>query len=225
MSRKILISLFATVLLVMAMFHSGITLGSGGGHGAPKKVERKVENTDITKVTIKGKPASATGEKENSETEAKAEEKDDKEPLAVTPEALQELQARRDSLEKREKELDDRSRALDIQEKLLQEKLRRMEELNQKMAERLESYKNQNDGKVKKLVTMLETMRPQAAASYLESVDPYLAVEVLTRIDVTKAAKVMNLVDKKRSARLTELYAGYRDEIADDKNKKEVEKQ
>lgn len=143
------------------------------------------------------------------------------EPLAVTPEALQEFQARRETLDRREKELADKERALDVQDKLLQEKLRRMEELNKKMADRLELYKGEHEGKIKKLVTMVETMKPAAAAPYLETVEPFLAVEVLTRIDVTRAAKIMNLVDKKKSARLTELYAGYRDNADDDKQKKE----
>jgi flagellar motility protein MotE (MotC chaperone) len=165
-------------------------------------------------------PAIAEKSEEKKETLAEAKAEGPKNsanevPLAVTPAAIQEFQTRRDALDAREKDLQDRTNALEIQEKLLQEKLRRMDELNKKMAERLENYRDLHEGKIKKLVTLIETMRPAAAAPYLETVEPFLAVEVLTRIDVNRAAKIMNLVDKKKSAHLTELYAGYRD-VGDD---------
>ena len=88
-----------------------------------------------------------------------------------------------------------------------------MEELNQKMAEKLDTFKKDHDSRVGKLVTMVETMKPQAAASYIEQLDPDLAVEILARINVTRAAKILNLVEKTKSARLTELYTGYRQSI------------
>jgi flagellar motility protein MotE (MotC chaperone) len=134
-------------------------------------------------------------------------------PVALTMEAIQELEERKRSLDARERQLNERAKALEIQEKVLKEKLQRMEDLNKKMAERLENFKRDHEERVMKLVAVVETMRPQAAAEYVENLDPELAVEILARIQVPRAARILNPVDRKRSARLTELYAGYRDRV------------
>jgi flagellar motility protein MotE (MotC chaperone) len=136
-------------------------------------------------------------------------------PIALTAEAIQELETRKNSLDAREKELAEKAKALEVQEKVILEKLKKMEELNKRMADRLDGYKKEHDQKITKLVTVVENMRPQAAAEYVENLDPDLAVEILSRIQIPKAAKIMNLVDKRKSARLTELYTGYRNSITD----------
>jgi flagellar motility protein MotE (MotC chaperone) len=134
-------------------------------------------------------------------------------PIALTMEAIEELDQRKKALDARERQLEERAKSLEIQEKLLKEKLHRMEELNKKMADRLDTFQKDHDGKITKLVTVVETMKPQAAAEYVENLDADLAVAILAKIQVAKAAKIMNLVDKKKSARLTEMYTGYRDSI------------
>lgn len=146
-------------------------------------------------------------------------------PIAVTAEALQEFENRKKELDAREKELADRSKSLDMQEKILQEKLRKMEELNKKMADRLEVYKKEHEERITKMVSMVEAMKPQAAAEYVENLDPNLAVELLARLETKRAAKILNLADKKKTARLSELYTGYRDSIQDDTQKKSQEDQ
>jgi flagellar motility protein MotE (MotC chaperone) len=134
-------------------------------------------------------------------------------PIALTVEALQEIEERKTSLDLREKQLSERARDLEIQEKLLKEKLKKMEDLNKKMAERLDSFKKDHEQRITKLVNVVEGMKPEAAARYVEALDPDLAVEILARIKEQKASKILNLVDKKMSARLTELYTGYRESI------------
>lgn len=136
-------------------------------------------------------------------------------PVALTMEAIQELEARKKQLDSRERDLEERAKALEIQEKVIKEKLRRMEELNKKMAEKLDLFKKEHEEKVTKLVTVVETMRPQAAADYISNLDADLAVEILARIQIPKAAKILNLVDKKVGAKLTEMYTGYRQSMQD----------
>ena len=136
-------------------------------------------------------------------------------PIALTVEAIQELEDRKEALDARERVLTEKAKALEIQEKVLKEKLKRMEELHGKMAERLDGFQKEHEGKVTKLVAVVEGMKPAAAAEYVENLDPELAVEILARMNVTKASKLLNLVDKKKSARLTELYTGYRDKVSE----------
>jgi flagellar motility protein MotE (MotC chaperone) len=136
-------------------------------------------------------------------------------PIALTVEAIQDLETRKQALDERELALSERSKALDLQEKLLKEKLQRMDQLKAKITERLDGFKKEHEEKIGKLVAMVEGMRPQAAAEYLESLDPELAVEVIERIQVAKVSKIMNLLDKKKGAKLSELYTGYRTAMAD----------
>ncbi len=143
--------------------------------------------------------------------------KEKSEPLAISSDAIQEMDKRKVALDAREREIDEKARALDVQEKILREKLKKMEELNQKMAERLDAYKKEHEERVTKIVNVVESMKPQSAAEYVENLDPNLAVELLSRLQVTKAAKILNLVDKKKGARLSELYTGYRDTILEEK--------
>jgi len=91
------------------------------------------------------------------------------------------------------------------------EAIQEMEDLNRKMAERLDGFKKDHEGRIGKLVTVVEGMKPEAAARYVEALDPDLAVEILARIKEAKASKILNLVDKKMGAKLTELYTGYRE--------------
>ena len=165
------------------------------------------------------------GEKESKAPAASEPAAKTSTPIALTVEAIQELERRKAELDARDRELAERSKALEIQEKLLKEKMAKMEELRQKMSERLDTFKKEHEGKIAKLVTMVEAMKPQSAAEYVENLDADLAVEILGRIQVTRAAKIMNLVDKKKGARLSELYAGYLENISKDlqtKPEKEV---
>lgn len=132
-------------------------------------------------------------------------------PLALSAEAIQELEDRKVALDLRERQLNERAHDLELQEKLLKEKLQKMEDLNRKMAERLDGFKKDHEGRIARLVTVVEGMKPDAAARYVEALDPELAVEILARIKEAKASKILNLVDKKMGAKLTELYTGYRE--------------
>lgn len=154
--------------------------------------------------------------------EAKPAPKKSSGPLALSAEAIQELEDRKVALDTREKQLNERAHDLEIQEKLLKEKLQKMEELNRKMAERLDGFKKDHEGRIGKLVTVVEGMKPDAAARYVEALDPELAVEILARIKEVKASKILNLVDKKMGAKLTELYTGYRENMDDAQPAKEA---
>ena len=139
-------------------------------------------------------------------------------PIALTIEAIQEIDARKAAQDQRERDLEERTRSLDTQEKLLKEKLKKIEELNHRMADKLDAFKKQFEDRVTKLVTVVEGMKPQSAAEYLENLDPQLAVEILARIQIPKASKILNLLDKKKSAKLTELYTGFHDSARDSKD-------
>ena len=157
----------------------------------------------------------AAGVKKAADAAAKAPAKKAAPPLALSADAIQELEDRKTALDLREKQLNERAHDLELQEKLLREKLKKMEELNKKMAERLDVFKKDHEGRIGKLVTVVEGMKPDAAARYVEQLDPELAVEILARIKEQKASKILNLVDKKHGARLTELYTGYRESMED----------
>ncbi len=133
--------------------------------------------------------------------------------LALSVEAINELEAKQRQLDEREKALAEQAEAIIVQEKILKEKMRRIDDISKKMAERLDGFKSRSQEKIFKLVSIIEEMKSDAAARFFEFVDPNLAVEVLTRIDVKRASKILNKLDKERSARLSELYTGYRSKL------------
>lgn len=175
-----------------------------------------VRAEETTKPAEAAKPAEgADAVKKAAEEAAKAPAKKSAAPLALSADAIQELEERKTALDQREKQLSERAHDLELQEKLLRDKLKKMEDLNRKMADRLDVFKKDHEERVEKLKTVVEGMKPDAAARYMEALDPELAVEILARINVTKASKILNLVDKKMGARLTELYTGYRESVDD----------
>ncbi len=161
--------------------------------------------------------------KESSEDKGRAPTMSKKSTaLALSAEAISELESKQRQLEEREKALDERSEAISVQERILQEKMRRIDKISKKMAERLDQFKARSQEKITKLVSVVEGMKPDAAAKFFESVDPNLAVEVLTRIDTKRASKILNKVDKDRSARLSELYTGYRSKLSDPTSNRQI---
>ena len=182
------------------------------GTAADSKENQKTKDGKEAKEETK---AGAEDVKKAVEQAGKNGKKSASTPLALTPEAIQELEQRKAALDLKEKQLAERARDLELQEKLLKEKLKRMEELNRKMAERLDGFKKEHETKINKLVVVVEGMKPEAAARYVEQLDPDLAVEILARMKEQKASKILNLVDKKLGARLTELYTGFRESVED----------
>ena len=198
-------------IFVIAILFSWLSMNSIAAEEQPKA------NADA-KEAEKGpkagrKPASEQGDAEDTVKKEDVARKPNFKALPLSEIGLLELEARNRQLEDKARKLDERQRAIEVQERILGNKMKRIEEISEKMAERLETFKKVSQGKIKKLVTVIESMKADAAARYFESVDPHLAVEVLTRIDVKRAAKILNKVDKDRSARLTELYTGYRSTV------------
>lgn len=185
--------------------------GADSSKSPPAKTETAGAAGEETKAEHKGGATEAVEADPQGSKKSSSVKHAPPTPIAITMEAVKELEARKKNLDARELSLNERAKALDIQEKILREKLQRLEELSRKVAEKLDGYKAKHEEKVAKLVTVVEGMKPQSAAEYVENLEPDLAVEILTRINVQRAPKIMNLLDKKKGARLTELYAGYRD--------------
>jgi len=120
-----------------------------------------------------------------------------------------ELEEKRASLETRAHELDEREARMKDHEKELDKKLKDLEQLRAVVSGDLDEQRKSSEDRVKKLVTVFETMTPKSSASVFETLDDWLAVEVLKRMDTVKVAKVMNIMDKTRSARLSEMLTGY----------------
>ncbi|MCO5144514.1 MAG: hypothetical protein M9962_15665 [Oligoflexia bacterium] len=167
---------------------------------------------------VSGIAISASDEKEKPVVSvAKKQEKPKSvTPVALTLEAIQELEDRKKELDAREQRVAEKENELKLQEKIIQEKLKKIEELQSAISNKLDGFKTEHEGKITKLVSVVETMKPQAAAEYLENLDPELAVEILAKIQIAKAAKILNLVDKKKGAKLSELYTGYSSGIKKD---------
>ncbi len=119
------------------------------------------------------------------------------------------IQEREKQIEDQKNELKDREDKINEREKALDEKIKKLETLRQSITGELEVQKKQNEEKVVRLTSVLETMTPKASSALLETTEENLAVEVLKRMDIKKVAKILNVMDKNKSARLSELLTGY----------------
>lgn len=128
---------------------------------------------------------------------------------AAVASMLEEVEAKKQLLDKRAQELSELESRIKDREKELDGKVKEMERLRAAVSGELEEQRKGGEERVVKMVAVFETMTPKSAANVLETLDDWLSVEVLKRMDIKRVAKVMNLMDKNRSAKLSELMTGY----------------
>ena len=123
---------------------------------------------------------------------------------------LQELRARRQSLEEREHALDLREQAVQAATRTLQTQLSDLRSLKSKL-ETLEAARRQrSDAGWTGIVKVYEAMRPADAAAIFDALDPRLLVQILDRMNERKAALVMGSMDPERARLATQMLAAYR---------------
>lgn len=124
-------------------------------------------------------------------------------------EVLRAIDTKQATLSAKETELSEREKALQRREQDLDDKIRKLESLRASIRGEMDEQKKNNEERVLKLVSVMETMSPKSASGVLETIDDGLAVEVLKRIETKRMAKILNIMDKNRSAKLSELMTGY----------------
>lgn len=117
---------------------------------------------------------------------------------------LQDLAARRDQLDAREKALDTRSGMLAAGEKRVDEKISELKELQATLQNLLKTYDEQETAKLKSLVKIYENMKPKDAAPIFEQLDIDTLLDIVERMKEAKVALVLAKMNPAKAKEVTD---------------------
>lgn len=132
----------------------------------------------------------------------------DESACLVEPAAIEDLKKQKEVLQAQMNELSARESELKAREAALNEEFKKLEVLRGDLGKIEGSRRQENEGRIGKLVETFETMSPKAASQVIAGLDESLAVAAMSKISTQKLAKILNVMEPRRSARLTELMAG-----------------
>jgi flagellar motility protein MotE (MotC chaperone) len=178
--------------------HGGGDKKEEGGHGGDDKQPAKEPVTHgAGKMTIKEvealKAANAVSPYTRSELDL-----------------LQNLTLRRDELDAREKELQLKAKVLEAAEKRINDKVKEMKDLEVELSKVVAQYQQQQDGEIKSLVKIYESMKPGDAAAIFNEMDMPILLEVIDKMSERKAAPVLAGMDPRRARDVTQELAEMR---------------
>ena len=164
--------------------------------------------------------AASTGAGGQTAAPGQAADKSEAAPPAVSPGAsgegepptftqnevdvLQKLAERREELTSRQKELDLRENLVKAAEGRIDKKIAEMKALQTNVEAMLKQVDEQDDGKLKSLVKIYETMKPKDAAKIFEALDMPVLLSVLTRMKEQKVAPIMEAMDPMKAKTITD---------------------
>jgi flagellar motility protein MotE (MotC chaperone) len=118
-------------------------------------------------------------------------------------ELLQSLNARRKEIEKREREFELREKTLAAAESSLVGKIDELKSLKSKVESLLTQHDEEQEGRLRSLVKIYESMKPKNAARILASLDGEILLDVIERMRETKTAPILALLSPDQAQRLT----------------------
>ena len=118
-------------------------------------------------------------------------------------EVLQNLSARREELEERARELDMRENLLKVAEQRLDEKIMRLDELRATVEAHLDSYDQQTDEKLARLVKIYESMKAKDAALIFAELEMDILLDVIGRMKAQKTAAILAAMDPVQAKTIT----------------------
>jgi flagellar motility protein MotE (MotC chaperone) len=106
----------------------------------------------------------------------------------------------------REIDLNKRAEALEKSEKELSKKLVSFQKKQNRLIGCIKENKDEEMGRIKKLVEVVSNMKADKAAQLISVQDPDISIKILSLLDTVKASKIFNVMDKEKSAQLQKQY-------------------
>ena len=136
-------------------------------------------------------------------------------PMSMTPsevELLQQLAERRAELDRRAAELSQREVLLQAAEKRIDEKIQRLASLEKDIGGIVDKQDQEEDARIKSLVKIYETMKPQDAARIFEQLDMGVLLSVVEHMKERIAAPILAAMDPAKARSVTLALAERRDQ-------------
>ncbi len=163
--------------------------------GEPKEEEKGEKKEDAQKVQLPTTPPEPSGL-----TGLKPE---DRRFSPEEMELLQQLAKRREKLNQWEQNIALKENLLTAAEKRIDDKLAQLDAMKKELSGMLVQYKDQEDSKIKSLVRIYESMKPQDAARIFDEVEMPILLLVIDRMAEKKAAPILANMDPKKAKQLT----------------------
>ncbi|MGF1605814.1 MAG: MotE family protein [Rhodothalassiaceae bacterium] len=104
---------------------------------------------------------------------------------------LQDLRARRESLDERERQIDLQQTILAAKEQQIDKKIGRLETLESSIQNLVRAYNEQEDERLADLVQIYETMKPKDAARIFDQLELATQLDLATRISPRKMSAIL----------------------------------
>lgn len=113
------------------------------------------------------------------------------------------LTARREEIDKRAKDIDVREQLLSAAEKRVEARIAELKAIEAKINGQIAANDEKNEGRMKGLVQMYETMKPKEAARIFERLDMGVLIDVARRMQPRKMSAVLAVMDPVAAQELT----------------------
>lgn len=149
-------------------------------------------------------PAAAAGAKPAAPGAAAGGDQDVTNLSGSEIEVLQQLAARRASIEQRSSELDRREAVLKAAEERIDAKIQELKKLQGSIQQAIGQYDDQETKRIENLVKVYETMKPQEAARIFEQLDMATLIGLVERMSTRKLAPVLAQMNPVRAKMVTD---------------------
>jgi len=116
---------------------------------------------------------------------------------------LQDLAARRELLEQRARELDIRENLLEAAEQRIEDQIAELREIEAKIDALIQQHDAQEEGKLRSLVRVYETMKPKEAARIFNELDLDILLDVAELMNERRLAPVLAAMTPQRATTVT----------------------
>lgn len=120
---------------------------------------------------------------------------------------LQELEAQRAKVERREQAVQLRERLVDLTEERIMERINTLEGLQQQLSGMLSNLSEKDEGELAKLAKIYESMKPATAAEIMNRLDNKIVYDLFRRMNDKKTAKIMEKMDIAKTRFISEMLA------------------
>lgn len=132
-----------------------------------------------------------------------AEEKQPQNPAPAQKEQPQNPKLQWDSLRQREEALRVRQQELDAVERRIDDKINRLGELEVSIRTQLSIFRQLSDERIRHLVKIYSSMKPNAAARLMDQTDTDVAVEIFRNMKGEVAGGILSYMDTKKAATIS----------------------
>jgi len=126
---------------------------------------------------------------------------------AVKMELFQDLNTRRKALEEKEKQLAAREALLKAGERELDQKVRELTVLKKEIEGLLQKQSDEEQSRIKSLVTIYENMKPKEAARVFDTLDMDVLVSIISRMAERKVSPILAEMNPERARAVTIILA------------------